>query len=310
MQTNGLRTFFQGMVMGAVETIPGVSASTLALIMGIYDRFVDLLHDVSTFGKQLVKTILGKDSFSSVKSTFFLIDRKFGGYLIFGMIASIGVFSHIMSYLLHNQRPLTLAFFFGLVLASVKVPWRQISKKSSETLFVVVLSLVTTYVLLGLNPASNASAPSTVTLFLGGFFAICAMVLPGISGSFVLLLFGLYDYVIESVKDLTSLNIELADFLSLVSLGSGILLGFAVFIRFLKFLLDKFPNYLMSFLTGLMLASLRVLWPFIIETTPGVYRQVYPTMLNQTSMVHIVLVILVAAIGTTALTRNVTRPDY
>lgn len=259
-----LTTLGQGIIMGIVEVIPGVSGSTLALIMGIYDKFIDFLHQLSDLIKMAIKVITGKVSFSDLLSFLKRINYKFGGFLILGMLIGIGVFSHIMSYLLEHHPIYTNAFFFGLILASVRVPFFQIKKKTANVWTTFILSSLLFFFVLGLNPATRTTAPSLLFTFMAGFFAICAMVLPGVSGSFVLLLFGMYDYIIGLVKKLTEFNLHGSEIITLVTLGLGIIMGFAIFVRVIKYALQKFPSYLMAFLAGLMVASLRVLWPFMI----------------------------------------------
>jgi putative membrane protein len=255
-------TILQGIVMGIVETIPGVSASTLALIMGIYDRFVDLLHQFSDVFKEKMLFFAGKSTPRKVWGKVLDIDYKFGGLLFFGMFTGIGIFSHIMSFLLTNYPAYTYGFFFGLIIASVSVPWSRIKKKTRTEWLIAGITAVVFFVFLGFKPAVIVGIPSPFLVFVAGFFAICAMVLPGISGSFVLLLFGLYDYVIEAVKNLTKLNVSQPEIINLFALAAGLTFGFATFVRLLKYILLKYPTYLMATLVGLMLGSLRVLWPF------------------------------------------------
>lgn len=257
-----ITTVGQGIIMGIVEVIPGVSASTLALIMGIYDKFIDFLHEISDFMKTFVSMFLGRKSFSDVKTSFKEMNFGFGAFLLTGMAVGIGAFSHVMSYLLENEPVYTFAFFFGLILASIRVPFLQMSKITPKVWVTFIATSILFFVFLGLNPATNATNPSLFKIFISGFFAICAMVLPGVSGSFVLLLFGMYDFVIELIKNFTKFNVGTHEILSLAVLGLGVVLGFALFVRVIKMALSKFPEYLMSFLAGLMVASLRVLYPF------------------------------------------------
>ena len=262
---NRLITVLQGIVMGIVEVIPGVSGSTLALVMGIYDDFVDLLHDVSTFGKSVLFFMIGKKTFEEVKLDFFRINFVFGGFLFLGMLIGILVFAHVMSYLLENFPTYTYGFFFGLIIASLRVPWSHIpaSSKKMTSVLLILLSFLITFLILGIKPAVSVTNPNPILALVGGFFAICAMILPGVSGSFILLMFGLYDYVILGIKEFTKLSISLNHFIDLSFVGVGIILGFTFFVRLLKKLLVNYRGEIMAVLIGLMLGSLRIIWPFM-----------------------------------------------
>lgn len=287
----------QGMVMGIVETIPGVSGSTMALIMGIYDNFVDLLHGFSDVGKEIAYFVVGKSTIGGIKGKFLEVNWKFGTPLLLGMALGIVVFSHIMSYLLENHTAYTLAFFFGLVMASVFVPLKQLEKITFMEYGLVFLSSLVFFVILGLSPAELSGRPGLLRLFVGGFVGICSMILPGISGSFVLLLFGVYNYVISSVKDITSFNFEIYQIIDLFVVALGILFGFAIFVRILKKALKTHRSIIMAGLSGLMIASLRVLWPFVTvqfdETGHVVTQKVLPAVLGTNNAIVIIVIALV-----------------
>ncbi len=265
MQTNNAKrlifTFLRGMVMGIAEVIPGVSGSTMALIMGIYDKFIGFLAQISDFVRELVKLILMKTSFSDVKKKFFEIDLRFGVLLGFGMFFAFGLFSHVISYFIEVYPVYIFAFFFGLVLASLPIPAREMKERGVKELAIFLLTFSIIFYLLGVSPPTAVTDPSFLIMFLGGFFAISSMLLPGISGSFILLLMGLYGYVIEVVKDATKLQASTEDLLKVMTLGFGIIMGFLIVSKILKYLLKNYHSYLMAFLIGLMMASLRVLWP-------------------------------------------------
>lgn len=257
-----LKTILQGVVMGITETIPGVSASTLALIMGIYDQFVHVLHQLSEVLKTALLWLGRRKSFAELRHALRDIHWRFGILLFLGMLLGVGVFSHVMSYSLDNFPAYTYAFFFGLILASLPVPWQRLEKVGRREVAVMLITAVAFFLFLGLNPVEHPGVPPLWLVFVGGAIGICAMVLPGISGSFVLLLLGLYDYVIHAVKNATRLDISGPDLLHLVVLALGVLVGFATFVRLLKKWLERHPAPLMSFLVGLMLGSLRILWPY------------------------------------------------
>ena len=291
-------TVLQGMVMGIAEIIPGVSGSTLALVMGIYDNFIEFLSEISDFFKSCIKFISRKESFSEVKKDFLSIRWNFGIFLIVGMGVSIVLFSHIISGLIEEHPQYIFAFFFGLVIASITIPWNEMKIKGFREFATIAITFVIFFVVLGLKPAIVEN-PSPLFLFFAGAVAICAMVLPGISGSFVMLLLGVYDYVIGLIKDFTKLSIDLNKVVALLSVVAGIVLGFSVFVKFLKLGLKKYPSEIMAFLIGIMLASLRVLWPFMDVSTLGTEQteplpKVLPWEIPGTQLLLSIVFILIA----------------
>lgn len=257
-----LTTLYRGMLMGMVEVIPGVSSSTLALVLGIYDDFIELLSQVADFVKTIIKFILRRRTFDDVKTAFKNIDLKFGFFLILGMVLALGLFSHVITMLLEKYPEYIFSFFFGLVIASIAIPWKEMKTKGLKQIVILVTSFVVFFIVLGLKPLT-VEDPHFLFLFISGALAICTMALPGVSGSFVFLLLGVYDYVIGLLRDFSKLSITLDKLIDTAAVALGIIVGFTIFIKYLKIGLKKYPSEIMAFLVGVMLASLRVLWPFI-----------------------------------------------
>ncbi len=264
---NYLKTTLQGIVMGLAEIVPGVSGSTLALTMGIYDDFINFLHQISKFLKSVIKDILKGFKFKNSIKVFKDINFKFGIFLIIGMGISIALFSNVMSGLLKDYREYIFAIFTGLVIGSVTIPLKGINTKLSKInlkeYLIVLITFVIFFVILGLKPLNLNETPNFIFMFLGGFLAISAMVLPGVSGSFVMLLIGIYEYVLTLIKATLSLRLDVVSVVNLISFGLGVVLGFSIFVHFIKLAFEKFKNLILAFLVGIMLASIRVLWPFI-----------------------------------------------
>lgn len=248
--------------MGIAETVPGVSGSTLALVMRIYSDFISFLYQVSDFLKELISLLIFRSNYEKLKIVFKKINFVFGFFLFLGMAVAILIFSNLITHLLENYREFVLAFFFGLVLASVSVPWERIKEKTSKEVLLFFVSFVLVFLLLSLTPHSIEGTPSPFYFFLSGSIAICAMVLPGISGSFVFLMLGVYEFIMNYLSNLTRLDVNTNELLSLLALFLGIIFGFSIFVRVLKHALAKHASIIFAILTGIILASLRVLWPY------------------------------------------------
>lgn len=294
-------TFIKGIFMGIAEIIPGVSSSTIALILNIYTKFIDFLHQLQIFASAVIKFLIRQKDIKTLKKDFLKINFKFGIPLGIGMISAVLAFSHIISYTFDEYPTYTFAFFFGLILASIYFPLIQIKRPSFKVFLISLITLVVFLLILGIKPNDIDNQPSYTYLFFGGSIAICGMVLPGISGSFILLLLGLYDYILEIIKNITSFNVTFDEIRNLIIFSLGIITGFTLFIRLLKYLLKNYNSETMAFLVGLMLASLRVLWPFLDKSTankPEYMQKVLPWEMssNIESFILFAIIIITAAI--------------
>lgn len=231
--------------MGASDVVPGVSGGTMALILGIYE---ELIQSIKAFDWDCLRLVL-RGRFSQ------LLDKVPWGFLLplgMGILTAIFTLARGLSWLLNEYPVAVWSFFFGLVLASAFVVGRRIEKWNWSTLLGIVLSAIAAYVLVGLVPINT---PETLSfIYLCGAVAICAMILPGISGSFILVLLGKYQYVLDAVGRL--------DVVVLGVFTAGTATGILLFVRLLSWLLNKYHQMTMAGLTGLMIGSLRKIWPW------------------------------------------------
>ena len=233
-----------GMTMGAADVVPGVSGGTMAFIMGIYQ---ELIQAIKSFDVELAKKALRFD----VKGVLDHIPWRFLLALGIGIGLSVVTLAHAVTYMLENHQNLLYAFFFGLVAASIVAIGRDV-QWSVRTFLALVAGTLAAYWIVGLVPSNAPNTP--LILFLSGTVAISAMILPGISGSFILLILGQYAYVISAVKDL--------DVITLLPLALGCGLGLMAFARILSWLFAHYEQITMTLLVGFMLGSLRKIWPF------------------------------------------------
>lgn len=251
-KVNFVGTALKGMAMGMAEVIPGVSGGTIAFITGIYER---LLASISSFGTGLIAVY--KEG--GVKSLWDEIDGNFLVALLTGMFAGIvsGVFG--VTWLLENYPPVVWGFFFALIIASSVYMMRMIEKWDVLNVIMLIIGAIIAYGITILAPSDGTEA--LWFIFLSGCIAISALILPGISGSFILLLLGMYTVVIPAVKDM--LKTFSVDSLLIVGVfGLGCLTGVMVFSRVLTYVFKNYKNYTISILTGFMIGSLNKIWPW------------------------------------------------
>jgi len=266
--------------MGCADVIPGVSGGTVALILGIYQeliasiRLLDFKFLRSIFTRMFWK-LLFQSVFGKARSPQSAMDRRiraatFVGFLVLGIVAAIVAAAGLITYCRDNYPEQTRGLFIGLVAASLVVPYRRMNSRGAVQWLSFCLFAVGTWLLLGLGGVS-AQEPSLWYVALTGAVAICAMILPGISGAFILLMLGTYGYILGQVKAL-AYDQHLASLLPIGLFICGILVGIVAFSRLLHYLLRRQHDAAMAGLLGLMVGSLRVLWPFKEQVTDSSLR--------------------------------------
>lgn len=234
--------------MGAADVVPGVSGGTVALVFAIYETLVHQIRLAATTGLRLLRLDLRGflDGMRRLDWTFLL---PLGA----GIVLAVVTLAPTIEHLLDTRPEDTAAAFFGLVAASVVVAWQMLRRRDNLRLVVMAVSAVVTFFVLGYR-GGTISDPEWWQLLGAGALAICAMILPGISGSFILLMIGMYDAVLDAVNDR-----ELA-MVAVFAVGAAI--GLAAFSSLLDRLLDRHHDTVLAALIGLMAGSLRVLWPW------------------------------------------------
>ena len=246
-----LALFFKGIAMGAADIVPGVSGGTIALITGIYEELIDSIKNISF---RLFK-ILFTDGF---KSFWKDLNGNFLLTLASGILLSILLLAQFISYLLVNHEFKIWGFFFGLILSSGLFLYRQVNTLSSSSFIYLSFGFLLSSIISLTGPTSTPD--NYFFVFFTGSIAICAMILPGISGSFILLLLSKYEYIINAIKDL-KLDV-------LIVFSIGCIFGLLLFSRFLSYLFTNYKNTVLSVLSGFLFGSLIKVWPFrrVIET--------------------------------------------
>lgn len=241
----------KGMAMGAADVVPGVSGGTIAFITGIYQ---ELIGTISGVNYSLVTTWKNE----GFKATWQQLNGPFIVSLLLGILISIFSIMRLANYLLENHPVLIWSFFFGLILASVWFVAKQIPKWDIKLVTALIVGAALAFYIVSLPPM--VGAPTDWFLFFAGAIAICAMILPGISGAFILVLLGAYKPVTEAAH-----NFDLKT-LGIVAIGA--IVGLLSFSRILKWLFDHYSNITLAVLTGFIAGSLNKIWPWkkILET--------------------------------------------
>jgi|TARA_B110000003_G_scaffold275680_1_gene319038 putative membrane protein len=234
------------MAMGAADVVPGVSGGTIAFISGIYE---ELLNSISSFNLSLF-SVLKNEGF---KKVWKMVNGRFLLALFIGICISVLSLAKLIENLLENHPILIWSFFFGLVLASIIYIAKQIKIWNIKSYLYLIFGLIFAYYITTLNPVISQNS-SPWFLFLAGMIAICAMILPGISGSFILVLLGAYKPILNAINT--------KDFFSVVIFMAGAILGLLTFSRVLKWLFSKYKNYTLALLIGFIAGSLNKIWPW------------------------------------------------
>jgi putative membrane protein len=235
----------KGFLMGAANVIPGVSGGTMALILGIYEELIDAIRSINLRFLRLITLFKIREAITSVSWTFLLP-------LGLGILLATFSLAEVLSWLLDSYPVIVWSFFFGLILSSVITVSRVVKKWRITTIVAIAFGTIAAYFLFGVMPVATPNAPWFI--FVSGFIAICAMILPGISGAYILVLLGKYRYILEALNN--------KDFFTLFIIASGAVVGLISFAQVLGWLLKKYHDLTMAILIGLMLGSLRKIWPW------------------------------------------------
>ncbi len=244
----------KGAAMGIAEAIPGVSGGTIAFITGIYEELLDTIKAITPGNIKLIR----HDRIGFWKA----INGPFLVWLLIGMGGGLITGILVISHLLKHHQSLLWAFFFGLVVASAIFLAKDI-RWTVYNILGAVMGALLAYMITNLAPASGSSHP--LYLFMAGCMAISALMLPGISGSFILLLLGLYDQIINGLKGII-VNQDFSQLLPIGIFAAGALTGMFSFARIMSFLFKKFPQSTMAIMIGILFGSLGKLWPWKIIT--------------------------------------------
>lgn len=273
--------------MGAADVVPGVSGGTIAFITGIYEELINSIKEVDIEAIKLLFTGRWGSFWKKINGNFLL--AVFGGIFI-----SVLSLAKVLEYLLEHHAVLIWSFFFGLVLASSYVVSRKITQWGYPRILALLGGIAIAFYITSVTPTTTTDASWFV--ILSGGLASCAMILPGISGSFILLLLGKYSFALQAVNE--------RDLLDLLLLGAGAVAGLILFANLLSWLLKKYHDITIAVLVGFMIGSLNKIWPWketlktILvegELKPLVEKNILPSAGNVGD--HLWMALLMAAAG-------------
>lgn len=233
------------MAMGAADVVPGVSGGTIAFISGIYEELISTISGVKPSLIKIWRTEGFKAMWKELNGPFLLA-------LVSGILISIFTLMRLAGYLLENHPILIWSFFFGLVVASVWYVGSQIPRWNFKVVLSLIIGAGVAFYIVSLPPLGANT--SSIFIFLAGAIAICAMILPGISGAFILVLLGAYKTIIEAVEDF--------DFKTIGIFAVGAIVGLLSFSKLLKWLFVHYTNVTLAVLTGFIAGSLNKIWPW------------------------------------------------
>ena len=289
--------YFKGMAMGAADIVPGVSGGTIALITGIYERLINALSQIGIGLIPLWCKHWQQEGFGSgIKAVWQQVDATFLLCLIAGIATSFITLAGGIKYLLDHQPLLIWSFFFGLVIATVFILLTEVKRWTTARIVLFGVGVVAAVLIS--NAPLVSTTPSLPYLFFAGAIAICAMILPGVSGSFILLLLGAYDAVLQAVHDW--------DFSVIFTVVAGMVTGLLLFTRLLKWLLHRYYQGTLALLTGFIAGSLVKIWPWrtadLGNIAPWQYFEVMATQPPNGQLIHWALSLALIIIGAVVVT--------
>jgi len=277
----------KGLAMGAADVVPGVSGGTIAFISGIYEELIDAINKINLNTLKILK-----------KHGFKVAWKSINGNFLFSLLLGIGIsilsLAQLIKWLLENKPILVWSFFFGLVLASIYFVARQLDKWNLLHIIALLLGALVAYTITVIPVLGGSN--SLGFMFIAGALAICAMILPGISGSFILVLLGAYKPVLDALHN--------KDFKVLFFLIIGAIVGLLSFSRLLKWMFDHHKNTTLAVLTGFLIGSLNKIWPWkkilkseIINGKIKVISEISISPLHYQGNSQIILALILAICG-------------
>lgn len=256
---NNILVALKGMAMGMAETVPGVSGGTIAFITGIYEK---LLETIKAFKPSLLKTWKQ----NGIKAVWNEINGTFLLSLLAGMVVGIGIGVVAIEKLIHLYPPVVWAFFFGLIIASIIYIGKQIAKWNLPTIGALILGGIIAF---GITQIPMGQVNESLWfVFVCGAIAVSALILPGISGSFILLIMGMYTYILhDTLKTGLIENHETSALITMIIFGLGMVVGLVTMARFLTWSLKNHKDVTFAILTGFMIGALNKLWPWRVPVT-------------------------------------------
>ena len=242
----------KGAAMGMAEVVPGVSGGTIAFITGIYERLLNVIKAIGPVGLKAFKG-------DGIQGLWKAVDGKFVLSLMIGMVTGIVIGVFLITHLLETYPLLVWSYFFGLILVSALMVGREITDWNGSLIMAMSLGGCIAYYITVAVPAPGN--PELWFVFVSGMIAVSALLLPGISGSFILLLMGMYSYIIPTVKEALK-TFEIDKLIILIVFAGGMLTGMIIFSRLLSWTFKNYKNITLAVLTGFLLGSLNKIWPW------------------------------------------------
>ncbi|EDP71879.1 integral membrane protein [Flavobacteriales bacterium ALC-1] len=295
----------KGIAMGAADVVPGVSGGTIAFISGIYEELIESIDKINLGVFKVWKQEGFKTAWKSINGNFLLA-------LFSGIAISILSLAKLIKWLLHNEPVLLWSFFFGLVLASILYIAKQIKGWSAKIIIAIIVTSILSYFITLAEPFASPDSP--FYLLFCGFIAIIAMILPGVSGAFILLILGAYQTAIDTINNLleglTTGNMDLFKdaFLKFCLLAIGAVVGLKVFSKALNWMFKHHKNLTLAILTGFMIGSLNKIWPWkeILKTRIDSHgeevtlldKSILPTSYDGNNQLVLALIFIIIGFGT------------
>ena len=288
--------YLKGMLMGAADLVPGVSGGTIALITGIYKELLESINLISLSNLKLWKQ-------QGLKSVWKKINGPFLIAVFGGILSSILLLSRFLEWLIENHPLVLWSFFFGLLIASIIYLFRAKLSFSMLNMLYICFGAVISFLVTQLNGEANQS--SLWYLFLSGFIGISAMILPGLSGAYILVVMGVYQTILSNVRIAQDLifNFDQTQFINTTSILGvfilGILVGIKVFAKLLSWLLNHYPQRSIAVLVGLMIGALHKVWPWQNTVADSVKETlaVLPNEYNEEPQILIVITWILIGFG-------------
>jgi putative membrane protein len=278
-----IRNFILGIFMGFGEIIPGVGAQTAMILIGVYNETIQMIYQQTELVRVAFLFIIRKSTFDNVKKAFWAIPWSYSIFAPLASIITLLLLSGPVSDLVEHYPMTMFAAAFGIVLATITIPFKEMPRKSWKELVIFIVSVVAFLILFSQQPGLLREYTNPFMLFFAGIICSLAGFFPGISVSFALVLLGVYQYLLKTARNIPALTATPMDWMNLIAFGLGIMVGGFLLIRLLKAAFTRYPSQLLAFILGLIVASLYAVWPFMDTNSsvdPEKMTKILPTNMD------------------------------
>lgn len=291
-----LHSFIAGTLLAIGRILPGVSLQTAAVVSGTYNEIVSFLFRLSAYGKAVVLYLFARRTRQETVVAFHAVPWQFGLPVVVGATVVLTLTTKVVPNIYADYATQISAVAFGVVIASLIIPFQEMQQKTWDKYLLVVITAASFWLLFGVHAPITSTSPALYSFFIGGILTAGASLLPGVPVVFPSIALGIYPLLLKTLNSLRTVENALYSFSALLLFGVGYVLGLLIFIKLITHTMERYKSHFLAFVAGLLLASIRLVWPFLVNGRAVAPWQITLTVFTQQIILVSVSFTLVTAI--------------